>query len=124
MTQEAIDEQKQEDEPLSVKINFRIPVGSRSVFAHHLFVQEDEMEVTLAFFEIINPIIPGDRKDQFIKMIQEAGINAECVARIKVPKNRFPGFVDAMSQIAEQVKNQFDTGVKDANNQSNDKENS
>lgn len=90
---------------LQVKINFRVPPRMPSVYAQHMFVQPGLHEVVLSFFEILAPIFTGPQVqvEDRIKTLQEAGVVAECVARVTIPKASFSGFADAMQQIADQI---------------------
>ncbi|HMS40247.1 MAG TPA: hypothetical protein PKE69_08480 [Pyrinomonadaceae bacterium] len=113
-----------EDGSVTVKINFRIPSRMPSVYAHHMFIQPDESEVVLSFFEIVNPVVPPEKEEQYIKMLQETGIQAECVARVTVANSRFPRFVSAMVKVAENlqaIENQH-KGESNANDTADNKE--
>ena len=85
-----------------VKVNFRITGRMPTLYAHHMVVQPGEHEVTISFFEVVPPLITDNSEDQ-IKLLQEVGIVAECVARITVAKSRFPGFAQVMQQILSQM---------------------
>lgn len=83
------------------KLGFRIPSKTPSLYAHHMFVQPGEHEVLLTFFEVIPPPLGPNATEEEINIIKEAGIVAECVARITVSKGRFPAFANAMQEIAD-----------------------
>ena len=88
---------------VAIKLNFRIPSRMPSLYAHHMFVQQGENEIVIAYFEVVPPLVPPGATEEQIKSIIEAGIASECVARITVAKNRFPAFVQAMQQALEQI---------------------
>lgn len=121
MTEDNKDQESKDNVPsVTVKLNFRIPPGMRSVFAHHLFVQEDSSEITLSFFEVVTPIIPPDKYEEYLKVMQQTGVNADCVARIKVARNNLPGFAKAMMQVAEQIMAEFTEEEKNADDRTDD----
>jgi hypothetical protein len=98
------DEKDETPESIEVKLNFRIPPRMPTVYAHHMLVQQGEFEVILSFFEVTPPILveqiaEADR----IKFLQETGLIAECVARVTIAKDRFPGFAQALQQIMGQI---------------------
>ncbi len=98
-----MDNDKDIMESAKVKLNFRIPSRMPSLYAHHLFVQPFEEEVVLSFFEVVPPLILPDTEDQ-MKILQEQGIPADCIARITIAKNRYQSFVEAMNRVLELVK--------------------
>ncbi|MBA3631495.1 MAG: hypothetical protein H0W58_01590 [Acidobacteria bacterium] len=118
-----IEPQGNKSKTVNFNLNFRIPTRMPSVYAHHLFIQDSETEVLLSFFEVIPPIIMQDAgaMEERIKMLQEAGINAECVARITVSKHRFIEFAKAIETIKENLEAQVKEGVKSANNKKNNR---
>ena len=85
-----------------IKIYFRIPGRLPSLYAHHMLVHPGENEVTLAFFEVVPPLIASDDLEA-LKRLEETGITAECIARITVSKARFPAFAEAMQRIASGI---------------------
>ena len=103
-------------ESVALKINFRIPGRMPSVYAHHLLVHPGENEVSISFFEVVPPVILGENQEDQIKILQETGLTADCVARIIVSKARFPSFVNAMQQIVTVMTSQQPTEETDADN--------
>jgi hypothetical protein len=90
-------------ESLSVPLRYRLPSRMPTLYVHHLFVQVGEDDVTLSFFEVIPPYITDANKEEQIRLLQETGLTAECVARITISKARYPSFVTAMQQVLDQV---------------------
>lgn len=107
------DEKKLGADEAQVKVNFRILPRMPSVYAHHLLIQPGSNEVTLSFFEVIPPIFTDQPTEERLKLVQETGITAECVARITIAKDTFAGFAKAMQQVVEQITAQE---TQDANN--------
>ena len=99
-----MDNDKDLTESAKIKVNFRMPSRMPSLYAHHLVVQPAEEEVALSFFEVVLPIIPEQDSEERIRIIQEQGIFADCIARITIAKNRFPSFVEAMQQVLDSMK--------------------
>lgn len=115
-------ENVQADETVQLKLNFRTPQKMPSVYAHHLFVQNEETEITLSFFEVISPIVPAERQEKIIEMLKEVGLNAECVARIKIAKERLPAFAKAMKSVADEILKELEEIKEDADNKPNNSE--
>ena len=80
-----------------VSVNWHIPTGLASRYAHHMLVQATEFEVTLSFFELKPPVILGDTPPELIKDILKQGVLAECVARVTIAKARYPEFLKAFT---------------------------
>ena len=97
-TQEAPPELGQEKIPLQ----FQVPVGLSSRYAHHLVIQSTDQEVILSFFELKPPIVLGSEEVQ--RAALKDGITAECVARVIVAKARYPDFVRALSDFPSEGK--------------------
>lgn len=100
-------------ETVNIKVNFRIPTRMPGLYAHHMLVQPGEQEVTISFFEVIPPLFQGDNEEQ-LKKIQEVGLTAECIARIIVSNNRFPGFAAAMQQVVVQISSELQEETENA----------
>jgi hypothetical protein len=100
------------NESAKVRINFRIPSKMPALYAHHMVVQSGEHEVTISFFEVIQP--PILEKDQ-LKLLEETGVSAECIARIAIAKSRFPEFVEVMKQALSRMSAQKEVGMEQAN---------
>lgn len=64
-------------------------------------MQPGEHEVLLSFFEIIPPRLGPNATESEVNAIKEGGVVAECIARITIAKERFPGFAMAMQEIAD-----------------------
>ena len=65
----------------------------RGTFANHMVVQFDGNDFHLSFFELVLPIAlaespPGERVQQ---------VDAQCVARIVINRNRMPAFLEALT---------------------------
>jgi hypothetical protein len=106
------DEKEPKQDDVQIKLNFRTPPRMPSVYAHHMFIQPGPNEVLLSFFEVIPPVMTEETPEERLRIVQEAGIVAECVARVTIASASFPGFAKAMQQVAEQVASQKE---KDAN---------
>jgi hypothetical protein len=100
------------NEPTWIRVNFRIPSRMPALYAHHMLVQPGDHEVTLSFFEVIPP--PLLEEDQ-LKLMEETGVTAECIARITIAKNRFPAFVKAMQDGLSRISPQKEVGMEQAN---------
>jgi hypothetical protein len=94
------DDKEPTPDSVDVKISFRVPQRMPTVYAHHMMVQPGEYEVLLSFFEVIPPPSFSNDPDA-LKKLQETGIVADCVARVTIANDRFPGFVKAMADILE-----------------------
>ena len=92
------DDKEPSSEPVEVKLTFRVHPRMPAVYAHHIIVQPGEQEVLLSFFEVIPPPIIN-QDEETLKKLLEAGVVADCVARVIVAKGRFPGFVRALQDI-------------------------
>ncbi len=94
------DNQEPPPDSVQVKLSFRVPQRMPSLYAHHMMIQPGEHEVLLSFFEIVPPAVSFENEEQ-LKKLQDVGVSAECVARITIAKDRFPGFVKAMKDILD-----------------------
>lgn len=98
------DEKETESDEVQVRLNFRIPPRMPSVYAHHMLLQQGEFEIILSFFEVIPPMITEKLPEaDRLKFLQEVGVTAECVARVIIAKDRFPGFAAALQQLVDQI---------------------
>ncbi len=88
-----------------VKIHFRIPSRMPTVYATHLFVQETSDEVVASFFELVHPIL--NKEDDNVAILKEAGVVAECVARITIAKHKFPSFAQTFADTADRILKKF-----------------
>jgi hypothetical protein len=86
-----------------VSVNWHIPTGLASRYAHHMLVQATEFEVTLSFFELKPPVILGDTSPEVIKDILKQGIFAECIARVTIAKARYPEFLKAFTSVESAI---------------------
>jgi hypothetical protein len=96
-------DEEEKAEPVQVKLNFRIPPRMPSVYAHHMLVQPGEFEVVLSFFEVVAPIVVEKLEPEQLKALQDAGVVAECVAKVTIAKDRFRLFTDALQEVAERL---------------------
>jgi hypothetical protein len=99
--------QEQEDKPLNVGVTFRIPARMPSVYAHHLLAQQDEAEIILSFFEVMLPVVTTDEQ---VKIIQQTGIPADCVARVTIAKHRFLRFMEILEKVREDILTDIEAG--------------
>ncbi len=112
-------------ENVQVKVNFRIGGRMPSVYAHHMLVQPGEDEVILSFYELILPPFAGQPSEEQLKAIEEGGLIADCVARVTIAKNKFPGFATAMQQIVDFLaseRKESGQGTADADNSGSNQE--
>jgi hypothetical protein len=86
---------------VQVKLNFRVPPRMPSVYAHHMLVQPGEFEVVLSFFEVVAPIVVEQMDPEQRKALLDAGVVAECVAKVTIAKDRFRLFADALREAAD-----------------------
>lgn len=100
-------DEKQEVGDEQIPLRFRIPAKTHSLMAQHLLVQNLGEVFQLSFYEMIPPpIFPNNNEEEALEQLKQAGVTAECVARINVPASRFRGFAEAMQQVvAEQASN-------------------
>jgi hypothetical protein len=87
-----------------IKLNFRLAPKTPSLTAQHMIIQDVGDFIQLSFFEIAFPLMSDDATPEQIELLSEAGINAECVARINVPASRFNDFVDAINGVVPKRK--------------------
>lgn len=86
-----------------VSVNWHIPTGLASRYAHHMLVQATEFEVTLSFFELKPPVILGDTPPEVVKDILKQGVLAECIARVTIAKARYPEFLQAFTSVVSAI---------------------
>jgi hypothetical protein len=84
---------------LEFQIRFRIPQRFPSVIASEMVIQPSSDGVLLSFFEIIPPLVSSDTTPEQIEAMKQAGVVAECVSRVFVPKSKFAAFAKAMSDV-------------------------
>jgi hypothetical protein len=90
-------------ETFPIKLNFRIPPNTPSVYATHMFIHPGPNEVVLAFYEIVHPVLTEVLSGERLKVFQESGVDAWNVARVTISKAAFPEFAKAMQSIFKQV---------------------
>jgi len=90
------------EEPVKVKLHFRVPPRMPTVYAHHMLIQGSENEVLVSFFEVIPPPLLGSAETQR-QALEDSGITAECVARVTISRQRFPEFAKAFRDFIEEV---------------------
>src|SRR5260221_11668649 len=102
---------------IQTKVNFVKTGLIPSLSAHHMIVQEDETDVVVSFFELVLPVIPADveLRKQAIEELETNGVNAECVARIRIAKHRYGNFVKILSDINDRINNEIGVLLKDLN---------
>lgn len=94
-------DEAEKSDPVQVRLNFRVPPRMPSVYAHHMLVQPGEFEVVLSFFEVVAPIVVEKMDPEQLKALQDAGVVAECVAKVTIAKDRFRLFTEALREAAE-----------------------
>ena len=102
---------------LQVKLNFRVHPRMPSVYAHHMLVQPGQNEVLLSFFEVVPPLIAasGEPSGEQLRLLQETGVVAECVARITIAIASFPSFAKAMQDMLIHIPVPKDSQVEEDN---------
>lgn len=86
---------------MEVPVRFRIPVGMASVTAHQIIIHTNPDGVLLSFFEVIPPVILNSASEEQKRAILQAGVVAECVARITVPNSKYAEFVNVMQEVLD-----------------------
>ena len=82
----------------ALPIQWWFPPGQRGQFANHMIIQFDNHEFHLSFFEIQPPVLIGSEEDKRQVLESLDHIDAVCVARIVISKDRMPVFVKAISE--------------------------
>lgn len=102
-------EQSNNNEALQVPLHFVGMKGLRTLYANQMMVQEDESDIILSFFETLPPVIPPETtaRTQAIEQLQTNGLEAECVAKIRIGKHRFSGFVKVLSETETRLKKEM-----------------
>jgi len=86
-----------DEEMDQVPLNFVIPTGMTSRYAHHMIVQATDFEVTISFFELKAPPALGGVEIQREALKQ--GVIAECVARVTIARARYSDFIRAFVNV-------------------------
>lgn len=97
---EAPVEEPQEEEELTLGLNWRIPDTIVSRYATNMLIQEAANEYIIMFFEAHPPVIltHADLERQRTK---RPPVDAECVARIIVARDRLQHFIDVWQRILD-----------------------
>lgn len=95
------------EEKIPVTVNFRVPPKMPSVTAQHVFVQDLGDIVHVSFFEVQHPLLDIENETR-MEQIRKNGIDAECVARVNIPRSYFPSFVDVFSKVLKAQKKSKD----------------
>ena len=88
--------------PGPIKVNFQLSDFIPSVYSQHSLLQTGPDEVIISFFEANFPVMIVPTQ-QAIERVQKQGIDAECVARVVMSKNRFLEFAKAVAEIAKGI---------------------
>jgi hypothetical protein len=96
-----VDESPNQNE-IEVPVRFRILPGMASVTAQQLLIHTSPDSVLLSFFEIIPPVILDTNTEEQKKAILQAGVVAECVARVNIPKSKYAEFVNTMQVVLKE----------------------
>jgi hypothetical protein len=82
-----------------VSIKHVFPFGQRSIFANHMTVQQNaEGEVTISFFEVVPPVMLGEMEERTAQLEKIESVDAECVTRIVITRNRLLAFIGALAE--------------------------
>ena len=77
--------------------------GKPALFANHMMVQVDEFECHLSFYEIQPPVIQGTPEEKKEQLDRLTSIQARCVARVVVSRERVPGLVLTLQSVLAQM---------------------
>ncbi len=102
-------EETMSPEQISTGIIFVGAQHTPSLYAHHFMAQEDDNDIVLSFFETSLPFIPvnEEAKKKAIEEIKEKGITAECVAKIRIGKQKFPLFLSLVTEMNDRIFNEW-----------------
>lgn len=89
--------------PGPLNVNFHRAEFIPSTYAQHVLLQTGPDEVIISFYEADFPILLSPT-DQDVERIKKQGIDAECVARVVMPKGRFLEVAKAFNHIAEGIR--------------------
>lgn len=92
---------------LEIPVTFRVPDGMIAQGATTIVSQLGEKEVYINFFQIQPPF-------RFSTDTIPDKVNADCVARVMVSLDRFPGFVQALQTTLEQIRTSYPHVFRDA----------
>jgi hypothetical protein len=81
---------------VQLPIEWYCPEGLVTRYANNVVVQPSENGFYISFFEIPPPLIVGPPEQQKARLEQMVAVRAECVARIVVPAQVMPAFVQAL----------------------------
>lgn len=86
-------------EEVEVPVTFVMTNFLPSVVAQHMTIQGFGENFVLSFFELDLPfhIAPSP---ELLEEIKQAGYEAECVARVTIPKSRFIEFARVLGEVA------------------------
>ena len=86
-------------QPDKIPVNLRTSYDMMSRTAQHMSVQDLGEIIQLSFFEIVFPNITADVTEEEVQAIETAGLMANCVAKINIPRSRYGDFVDVMKTV-------------------------
>lgn len=79
-----------------------IPDELRALSSNHITVQHnDEGDFIISFFDVVQPIILGDRKDVAEQLKKHESVKAHCIARIVISAGRMPKLIGALANTYE-----------------------
>lgn len=84
----------------ALPIQWIFPENQHGIFANHAIVQFDTHEFHLSFFEVRPPVLLGSDEQKQSILEQMDVIEAKCVARIVISRDRMPG---VLKMIADNV---------------------
>jgi hypothetical protein len=74
-----------------------------ALYANHATVQFTGNEFVIAFYAVFPPILSGTKEERLQKLESVGAIPAKCVARVVLPKERMPSFMEALQTNAAAV---------------------
>jgi hypothetical protein len=70
----------------------------RTLFSNHITVQHNEEgEFTISFYDVIPPLILGEREDIRKQLDMVESVKAHCIARIAISAGRMPKLIAALA---------------------------
>jgi hypothetical protein len=92
---------------MQLPIHWLIPENISSRYANNIVIQHTEDEFVLSFFEIHPPLMLGLSEEVSEEQLPDA-VEAECVARIIVSRNKIESFIEALETNFARYKDKFE----------------
>jgi hypothetical protein len=98
-------EESQEKIPVALEVDWITPgINTPVEYANNVIAQVTNSEVILSFYMLAPPPVLGTSEQQKQQYESVGKIQPRCVARIAVPFEQYPGFVEAMQTTLKNVK--------------------